>query len=52
MYMNFYRNFGKLFENMYELCIKGIVLLDFNEILHFALIPLLIVVRKNSFMSL
>ena len=36
---------------MYDLCIKWIVLLYFNEILHFTLISLLIVIKKNSFKS-
>ena len=43
--MSFYRNFGNLLENMSELCIKGIVLLEFNEISLFALIPLPIVIK-------
>ena len=42
-----YQKFGDLLENMSELCIKWIVLLEFNEISTFALMPLLIVIKEK-----
>ena len=41
----------KLLENMYDLCIKWIVLLYFNEISHFTLISLPIVIKRIALRS-
>ena len=48
-YESYYRNFGNFAWNMNEVCIKWIILLDFNEISCFALIAFLIVIKEMSF---
>ena len=43
--VGFYKNLGEIWENVYDLCMRLIVLFYFNEISRNALIKLIVVVR-------